>query len=87
MYIDMASILNISIFLIILLLIQICQGTNPRYEAPMVNARIRKSWVHNELDVAVIGSKVDLTYEYNHLGDSVDVSVFVIYYNFIGFML
>ena len=46
----------------------------------MVNARIRKSWVHNELDVAVIGSKVDLTYEYNHLGDSVDVSVFAIYY-------
>ena len=40
----------------------------------MVNARIRKSWVHNELDVAVIGSKIDLTYEYEHLGDSVNVS-------------
>jgi len=45
-------------------------GTNPRYEAPMVNARIRKAWVHNEVDVAVIGSKVDLTYTYEHLGDS-----------------
>ena len=45
-------------------------GTNPRFEAPMVNARIRKSWVHNEMDVAVIGTKVDLTYTYDHLGDS-----------------
>ena len=38
-------------------------GTNPRFEAPLFNARLRKSWVHNELDVAVIGPKVDLTYE------------------------
>jgi len=45
-------------------------GSNPRYEAPLINARIRKSWIHNELDVAVIGSKVDLTYSYEHLGDS-----------------
>lgn len=48
-------------------------GTNPRYEAPMVNARIRKAWVHNEIDVAVIGSKVDLTYTYDHLGDSPEI--------------
>lgn len=48
-------------------------GTNPRYEAPMVNARIRKAWVHNEIDVAVLGSKVDLTYSYEHLGDSTEV--------------
>uniref|UniRef100_H2YT73 NADH-ubiquinone oxidoreductase 75 kDa subunit, mitochondrial n=1 Tax=Ciona savignyi TaxID=51511 RepID=H2YT73_CIOSA len=45
-------------------------GTNPRYEAPMFNARIRKAWIHNELEVAVVGSKVDLTYSYDHLGDS-----------------
>jgi len=48
-------------------------GTNPRYEAPLFNARLRKAWVHNELDVALVGSKVDLTYSYNHLGDSTDV--------------
>jgi NADH dehydrogenase (ubiquinone) Fe-S protein 1 len=48
-------------------------GTNPRYEAPILNARLRKGWIHNELDVAVIGPKVDLTYEYQHLGDSSDV--------------
>ncbi|KAJ7345427.1 hypothetical protein JRQ81_001377 [Phrynocephalus forsythii] len=45
-------------------------GTNPRFEAPLFNARIRKSWLHNELNVAVVGSHVDLTYSYDHLGDS-----------------
>ncbi|XP_044158507.1 NADH-ubiquinone oxidoreductase 75 kDa subunit, mitochondrial [Bufo gargarizans] len=45
-------------------------GTNPRYEAPLFNARIRKSWLRNDLNVAVIGSPVDLTYTYDHLGDS-----------------
>lgn len=45
-------------------------GTNPRFEAPLFNARIRKSWLHNDLQVALIGSPVDLTYRYNHLGES-----------------
>jgi NADH dehydrogenase (ubiquinone) Fe-S protein 1 len=45
-------------------------GTNPRYEATLVNARLRKAWLHNELDVAMIGEQVDLTYTYNHLGAS-----------------
>ncbi|TKC34317.1 hypothetical protein EI555_001006 [Monodon monoceros] len=45
-------------------------GTNPRFEAPLFNARIRKSWLHNDLKVALIGSPVDLTYSYDHLGDS-----------------
>ncbi|ESO88030.1 hypothetical protein LOTGIDRAFT_206956 [Lottia gigantea] len=45
-------------------------GTNPRYEAPIFNARLRKSWVHNELDVALLGSPVDLSFEYEHLGET-----------------
>ncbi|GFT33628.1 NADH-ubiquinone oxidoreductase 75 kDa subunit, mitochondrial [Nephila pilipes] len=45
-------------------------GTNPRYEAPIFNARIRKAWMHNELNVALIGPKLNLTYDYEHLGDS-----------------
>ncbi|KAM8933591.1 NADH-ubiquinone oxidoreductase 75 kDa subunit, mitochondrial [Pelodytes ibericus] len=45
-------------------------GTNPRYEAPLFNARIRKSWLQNDLKVAVVGSPVDLTYTYDHLGES-----------------
>lgn len=44
-------------------------GTCPRYEAPLVNARIRKAWTHNELDVAVIGAKSELNYSYDALGD------------------
>lgn len=48
-------------------------GTNPRYEAPLFNARVRKAWIHNELDVALVGPSLDLTYEYEHLGESVDI--------------
>jgi len=39
-------------------------GTNTRYEAPLLNSRIRKSYLHNDLEVAVIGPKVNLTYDY-----------------------
>ena len=28
-------------------------GTNPRFEAPLFNARIRKSWLYNELQVGI----------------------------------
>ncbi|XP_035249481.1 NADH-ubiquinone oxidoreductase 75 kDa subunit, mitochondrial-like isoform X2 [Anguilla anguilla] len=48
-------------------------GTNPRYEAPLFNARIRKSWLHNELQVALVGREVDLSYSYEHLGESAQV--------------
>uniref|UniRef100_A0A671MCJ9 NADH-ubiquinone oxidoreductase 75 kDa subunit, mitochondrial n=1 Tax=Sinocyclocheilus anshuiensis TaxID=1608454 RepID=A0A671MCJ9_9TELE len=48
-------------------------GTNPRYEAPLFNARVRKSWLHNELQVAMVGHKVDLSYSYNHLGETTQV--------------
>ncbi|CAF2870643.1 unnamed protein product [Rotaria sp. Silwood2] len=48
-------------------------GTNPRYEAPVLNARIRKAWGHNDLQVAVIGPKIDLTYSYEHLGDNTNI--------------
>lgn len=39
-------------------------GTNPRYEAPLLNSRIRKAYVHKECDVAYIGPQIDLTYKY-----------------------
>ena len=44
-------------------------GTNPRWEAALVNARIRKRWRRGGLKVGVIGPQVDLTYPYHHLGD------------------
>ncbi len=42
-------------------------GSNPRREAPILNARIRKRSIKGGLLSGVLGSKVDLTYEYNHL--------------------
>ena len=45
-------------------------GTNPRHEATMVNARIRKAWLDKRVKVAVIGEEVDLTYPYHHAGTS-----------------
>ncbi len=43
-------------------------GCNPRLEAPVLNARIRKSWLWRELKVGMIGEAADLTYPYEHLG-------------------
>jgi NADH dehydrogenase (ubiquinone) Fe-S protein 1 len=45
-------------------------GTNPKVESPVFNARIRKAVVKNNLQVGLVGSAYDLTYEYDHLGVS-----------------
>ncbi len=45
-------------------------GCNPRHEATMVNARLRKAVVHNNCKIALIGKVKDLTYPYTHLGDT-----------------
>ena len=42
-------------------------GTNPRLEAPVLNARIRKAWV-NGATVGLIGQAADLSYDYKHMG-------------------
>ncbi|MEM9971312.1 MAG: NADH-quinone oxidoreductase subunit NuoG, partial [Pseudomonadota bacterium] len=47
-------------------------GVNPRVEAAVWNARIRKAWLWNDLKVGVIGDASDLTYDYTHLGDGPD---------------
>lgn len=39
-------------------------GTNPRYEAPLVNTRLRKGYIHGEQTIALIGPNVDLTYDH-----------------------
>jgi NADH-quinone oxidoreductase subunit G len=43
-------------------------GTNPRWEAAMVNARIRKRYLMGGLKVGVIGQQIDLTYPTTYLG-------------------
>jgi len=45
-------------------------GTNPRVEATVVNARIRKAWLDHRVQVGVVGSSADLTYPYAHIGES-----------------
>lgn len=39
-------------------------GTNPRYEAPLINTRLRKGYLHGEQTIALVGPDVDLTYEH-----------------------
>jgi NADH-quinone oxidoreductase subunit G len=43
-------------------------GANPRLEASIVNARIRKRWRLAPLPIGLIGDRVDLTYDYTYLG-------------------
>src|SRR5205085_3571023 len=43
-------------------------GANPRREAAVLNARIRKRWRMGAFPVGVIGDKADLTYPYEYLG-------------------
>jgi len=43
-------------------------GSNPRWEAPLVNTRLRKAWLSGGAKVAGIGVPVDLTYAVDWLG-------------------
>ncbi len=43
-------------------------GSNPRQEAAILNARIRKRWRAGKFPIGVIGPKADLTYAYDYLG-------------------
>ena len=45
-------------------------GVNPRREAAVWNARIRSNWLWNGLEIGMIGEQVNLTYEYEHLGEN-----------------
>ncbi|MEQ8307409.1 MAG: NADH-quinone oxidoreductase subunit NuoG [Hoeflea sp.] len=43
-------------------------GSNPRYEASVLNARIRKRWRMGELPIGLIGEAADLRYGHEYLG-------------------
>ena len=45
-------------------------GVNPRREAAVLNARIRKRYLRGNVLLGVVGEKADLTYPYNYLGAS-----------------
>jgi NADH dehydrogenase (ubiquinone) Fe-S protein 1 len=43
-------------------------GTNPRHEAAVLNARIRKQWMRSDLEIGVVGQTWESTFEFDHLG-------------------
>src|SRR2546426_4875202 len=43
-------------------------AANPRREAAVLNARIRKRWRMGAFPIGLIGERVDLTYPYDYLG-------------------
>ena len=44
-------------------------GTNPRWEAPIINARLRKRYLQGGFKVAAIGQRLDLTFPVEMLGE------------------
>tara|TARA_Y100000591_G_scaffold78706_1_gene65760 strand:+ start:260 stop:2308 length:2049 start_codon:yes stop_codon:yes gene_type:complete len=47
-------------------------GTNPRHEATMLNARIRKTFVKKHIPIFSIGDPGELTYDYTVIGNTTD---------------
>ncbi|KAJ4413690.1 ndufs1 NADH-ubiquinone oxidoreductase subunit [Neurospora sp. IMI 360204] len=62
-YIFNSSIVGIESADVILLV-----GTNPRHEAAVLNARIRKQWLRSDLEIGVVGQTWDSTFEFEHFG-------------------
>ena len=48
-------------------------GSNPRREAAVLNARIRKRWRAGPAAIGLIGERADLTYPYQYLGAGPDL--------------
>ena len=47
-------------------------GTNPRHEATMLNARIRKIFAKKQVPIYSIGNPGELTYKYTIIGNKVE---------------
>jgi NADH dehydrogenase (ubiquinone) Fe-S protein 1 len=45
-------------------------GSNPRWEAAVLNARIRKQWLRSDLEIGFVGEDFESTFEYEKLGSS-----------------
>ncbi|KAL2890223.1 NADH-ubiquinone oxidoreductase 78 kDa subunit [Ceratocystis lukuohia] len=43
-------------------------GSNPRHEAAVLNARIRKQWLRSDLEIGVVGEAWNSTFGFDHLG-------------------
>jgi NADH dehydrogenase (ubiquinone) Fe-S protein 1 len=45
-------------------------GTNPRHEAAVLNARIRKQWLRSDLEIGLVGEDFESTFDYEKVGAS-----------------
>ncbi len=48
-------------------------GTNPRHEATILNARIRKAYVKNKVKIYSVGNPGDLTYPFKYIGSKTSI--------------
>ena len=48
-------------------------GSNIREEAAIINSRIRKRVLSKDIPIALVGEQVDLTYDYRHLGNDINI--------------
>ena len=46
-------------------------GSNPRWEAAVLNSRIRKAYINNDCKIGLIGPLTNLTYNYTHLSSDI----------------
>ena len=47
-------------------------GSNPRYEATILNARIRKAYIQNKTKIISLNDVGDLTYPYDYLDGNIE---------------
>lgn len=48
-------------------------GVNPRRDAPILNARIRKRFLSKKIKIALVGNDIDLTYDHQVLGGEIKI--------------
>ncbi len=48
-------------------------GVNPRRDAPILNARLRKRFLSKKIKIALIGNDIDLTYDHQVLGGEIKI--------------
>lgn len=46
-------------------------ATNPRHEASVLNARIRKQYLRSDLEIGLVGEQFESTFDFEHLGTDV----------------
>ncbi|KAJ5833168.1 hypothetical protein N7474_001479 [Penicillium riverlandense] len=46
-------------------------ATNPRHEAAVLNARIRKQYLRSDMEIGLVGEEFESTFEFEHLGADV----------------